>query len=335
MRREPSPGGLANFEVLPFSSQNISMLVEGRPEGILLGRSSDGGLGQTCHHFQNAPPKWERVIQACKPWFDQLWSSLSILIPETDPRQTSLCTFCRAIWRLVTFVILSLSGFSSNTLGRLSLRTKFSLSNQSLIGVVCFHATSGQSPYNRSSCMFTILSSPFFTFYKHLSQRSSIFWRRPDSMYCFWLTLLPILQLPAPKTCENSPRMLTCVRVCVQQLLFNTKHSYSCVISWQRFTWLPSQKRQVIWELGSLSISQLLLLVPFPHILRIVLSSFSSLLVRGVLQLLVLGARSSSSSNPLFFWEECGKVETAQGGRSRTTQHQLHIMSNSGPMDFC
>ena len=204
--------------------------------------------------------------------------------------------------------------------------------------------------------MFTILSSPFFTFYKHLSQRSSIFWRRPDSMYCFWLTLLPIstpafsaenLRLVFPSLEKLASHAHVCPCVCVQQLLFNTKHNYSCVINWQRFTWLPSQKRQVVWELGSFSISQSLLLVPFPHLLRIILSSFSSLLVRGVLQLLVLGARSSSSSNPLFFWEECSnystsllllrreKVETAQGGRSRTTQHQLHIMSNSGSMDFC
>ena len=54
------------------------------------------------------------------------------------------------------------------------------------------------------------------------------------------------LRLVFPSLEKLASHAHVCPCVCVQQLLFNTKHSYSCVISWQRFTWLPSQKRQVI-----------------------------------------------------------------------------------------
>ena len=255
------------------------MLVEGRPEGILLGRSSDGGLDQTSHHFQNAPPKWERVIQACKPWIDQLWSSLSILIPETDPRQTSLCTFCRAIWLLVAFVILSLSGFSHTR--KIFFEDKI-LFVKPITYWCCLFSWNLRAISLQS--LFLYVYHPFIAFLHFLQIFISTKFNFLTKTR-FYVLLLTDSSANTPASSAENLRLVfpsleklashvhVCPCVCVQQLLFNTKHSYSCVISWQRFTWLPSQKRQVIWELGSLSISQSLLLVPFPHLLRIVLSS--------------------------------------------------------------
>ena len=104
------------------------------PEGIRRERSSDGGLGQIFHHSQNAPPRFIWVVKSIKIHIRQ-WHPGQLTIM----RQTSLCSFCRAIWLLPpTFVILDglclssiLGWFSCPLIGasQMDLKKPFMITN--------------------------------------------------------------------------------------------------------------------------------------------------------------------------------------------------------------